>query len=44
MIFTLVAAESRVEVAMRAPPITATAPRESAVLRVAIRNRSIGAP
>ena len=42
--FTSVAAESRVEAALRAPPLAANAPRESAVLRVTIRNRAIGNP
>ncbi len=42
--FTTVLAESRVEAALRALPVAPNAPRESAVLRVTLRNRKSGDP
>jgi hypothetical protein len=44
LVFTNVVAESRIEAAFRTPAIDATSPRESARLRVTLRNHAIGAP
>jgi hypothetical protein len=42
--FTAIAAESRIEAAMRAPVIDAAAPREASLLRITLRNHAAGVP
>lgn len=45
LVFTTVASDSRLEVFFRSPSVAPSdAPRESALLRVTLRNRGIGAP
>lgn len=44
LVFTSIAAESRLEVVMRALPAAVSVRGETALLRVTLRNRAIGAP
>lgn len=44
IVFTDVVSEGRVEVSLRTPGASSGVPRESAVLRIALRNRTIGVP